>query len=178
MKFFFLAAALSCLVVSASWAEEDGGLLEPKLVCAYYRAKTPDVPVYKAPDTTSQVVARLSSGEMVCHIGEQGEFAILDWSYQEEINGRGKRAKDAKTVLVFVRLADLWAPASTRPMDLVEQAKHYFYYMRQGAVPDDILAPFYPLIAPEGFEPKCQAGAICKRVKELQRQGEEKEKSD
>jgi hypothetical protein len=178
MKFFSFFATLSCLVVGASWAEEDGRVLEPGRVCAYYRAKAVDVPVYKKPDTTSQVVAKLSLGEMVCHIGEQGEFAILDWSYQEEINGRGKRGKGAKAVLVFARLADLWAPPSTMPMDLVEQAKRYFYYMREGAVPDDILAPFYPLIAPEGFEPKCRAGAICKRVEELQRQGEERENVD
>lgn len=153
--------------------------------CSLYRAKREKVPVYEKPTQSSPVVRKLILGEKVCYVGEQKGFAIIDWRLQEAVNSKNKKKAEGRSVeskkpqLVFVRLVDLWAPPPrvdpSKPGDMVEQVKRYFYYMRYGGVPEDILGPFRPYIDPFSGVPECQAGKICEMIEKEQ---EELKKND
>ncbi len=114
-----------------------------------YKAKKDNVPVYYEADLSSGVLSRLSAGELVCYVGEQGEFAVLHWQEGEA------NSKDSK--LAYARLVDLWpsnqtqqatqlSPFKQHPPNVLNTLKSYYYYVQSGGVPEDGLAPYRPLI--------------------------------
>ena len=139
--------------------------------CALYRAKREAVPIYAEASTSSQVLDHLSLGERVCHVGEQGDFAIVDWRQQDGINrGRERSKKEYKGERVFARLVDLW-PARDRSSkgivdDTFRRMQDYYYYWRYGGVPDDVFGPVRPLVRPLDRGPTCEAGKICSEVRQ------------
>jgi len=121
-----------------------------------YKAKKDDVPVYQEPKLTAKVVSRLKLGERVCYVGEEKDFAIVDWDAHQSVQNDGvvksKPDDNKKERLVFVRTVDLWAPPNIKEqvvggvLSLFEQAKSYMEYMRQGGVPEDPLMPYRPIM--------------------------------
>lgn len=167
-------------------AEDQQLVAEEELInCAHYRAKRDGVPVYEEGDTSSRVVAKLKLGENVCHIGERGDFAIVDWRKQDLINKREKDKNAAKgPERVFIKLTDLWGdPRPARrnpgePRDIYDQAKDQLDTMRHGLPPEDVYGPFRPIIDFLHSPIKCRAGKeICEKVEAEQREYEEQQKN-
>jgi hypothetical protein len=182
---YLILALYPALVRPSSAEEEREKTAEQEALCncAVYRAKRDAVPVYNEADTASGTKAKLKLGERVCYIGEQLGFAVVDWSKQDLLNERTKRIpREDEQQLAFVKLSDLWRPRSGEAesrsqdsFDLVEKARLYLYYMRNGILTEDVLAPFRPFIYPFVSAPECQAGKICERVEEDLKQKENEE---
>ncbi|MCB0321930.1 MAG: hypothetical protein KDD69_00100 [Bdellovibrionales bacterium] len=151
-----------CIVLSATAQDEDADSLAN---CSHYKSKRAGVPVYEQPATTSKVLAKLELGELVCYVGEQEAFAIIDWRKQDELNQREKQPRPEEPELAFVRLVDLWdGQRSNAPRSYLEELRQFFHYIRYGGVPDDIWAPFRGIFG--GGEPQCRAGKICEEIED------------
>jgi hypothetical protein len=116
-----------------------------------YKSKKDDVPVYAEADKTSEVIARLSIGEVVCYVGEQDDFAVLHWRIDKN------KSADSQTQLAYSRLVDLWPSdqyqvkgeanrGTQKRKGFMSTLKSYYYYMRSGGVPEDGLAPYRHII--------------------------------
>jgi len=149
--------------------------------CAKYRAKKDRIPVYAKAETTSKVVHHMARGEFVCHIGEQGAFAIIDWRKHGLINQQGKGTGQKKGVakspdieITYVRLVDLWEPrdgqTKGQSMGLFDRIREHIRFLRYGGVPDDARGPFRPYMDSVVDPIECEAGKICEKVKEKMKQ--------
>lgn len=160
-----LALTLSLLLWPASaLADETAGAKQvSRCTGQLYRAKREGVPVYSETSKATQVIKKLKLGEKVCYVGEQNGFAILDWTREYgAADSTSVSAEDSNTItgnkkkqLAYARLTDLWEPRDKPVQPAVTQyglvglwnkAKTYFNYMRYGAVPEDGLAPYRPII--------------------------------
>ena len=130
---------------------------------------------------------KLDLGERVCHVGERGDFAIIDWRKQARINGKSEiQNSNRKTPeAAFVRLVDLWPPEASslpdpnaaKPKDTLEQAQDHMKAMRNELVREDIYGPFRPLVDFIFPPTECVAGEeICEKVEAEMRKLEEKKK--
>ncbi len=161
-----------CLLSSTASAEEQATSTtiqsaeteqEPLLEnCTRYKAKRADVPVYEEPEKSSRVVAKLLLGEEVCYVGEQNDFAIIDWRIQPQISPE-RKSKTKSSELVFIALSDLWAPAD-KGVDLEQSVRNIFESMGYGGQPDDIFGPVRAWLYRFTGGPECLAGAICEKV--------------
>ena len=120
---------------------------EPKRDCLGFlaRSKRNEVPVYPEPDVTQKVKRRLTQGEVVCVVGEVGEFLILD---SPKAQSQEKPPSQA-SVGQFVRKTDLWESEENSygyKLSPIEKIKQYVKYLQSGGVPDDGLYIFRPLI--------------------------------
>ena len=118
------------------------------------------------PDVTAQVITKLGLGERVCYVGENEQFAIVDWSLQHELNeARDQVASEEK--VAYIRLVDLWTPSKGPgsaqkggTKGFVSWVKQYYHYVRSGGVPEDGLIPYRPVLDLFGVSPKCQKGQL------------------
>jgi hypothetical protein len=154
---FLSAFVCSCLFPASSRADDCASYRNAAELtnCSFYRSKKNGVPVYDGPDTTSSRLDTLALGEEVCYIGEENDFAILQWDKQQIIRGTAPAAPAAtgaqKTPAekrAYVRLVDLWEPRGSGgdKGDLIQRIKNYYYYGQYGGVPDDPLWLFRPMI--------------------------------
>lgn len=125
---------------------------EPKRDCLgfFARSKRNEVPVYPEPDVTQKVRRKLTQGEVVCVVGEVGEFLILDSPKAQSQEKRPKKQDSMQaSVGQFVRKTDLWESEENSygyQLSPIEKIKQYFKYLQSGGVPDDGLYIFRPLI--------------------------------
>lgn len=148
--------------------------------CKEYWSKFDGVPVYAAPDESSEVITKLPAQKRVCVIGEKAEFMILDWTKQALINDRMRESKEQKAKeITYARKVDLHQ-AQDHDADVWSRTKRQMRRIRQGVVPEDVYGPFRPVI--DWLQPptKCLAGeAICEQVEaDLKRQAEAAKEKD
>ena len=127
-----LSVTLVCVTESSADSKRD-------CLGFFARSKRTDVPVYPEPDVTQKVGRRLEHGEVVCVVGEVGEFLILDSPKTQSQDSAGQ----------FVRKTDLWESEENSQgyqLSPAEKLKRFFKYLQSGGVPDDGLYIFRPLI--------------------------------
>ncbi len=139
--FTFLLCAVP--MVPAFAADEPPDLTRQEFAnCTWFRSKKDDVPVYRRPDTTSEIEGRLNRGEKTCYIGEEAGFAVLQWDRQAALRGAELPKEERRA---FARLVDLWPPhAMTKPVD--DKVKDAYRYRQAGGVTEDPLWMFRPFI--------------------------------
>lgn len=122
MRPVFSAAILLMLaLVQVTYAECNGFT---------FTVKSHNTPIYKESREDSAVIRKLSRGDTVCYVGQEGDFAILD-----EEGG----------VLTFARYSELAPPEGygrSNNGGLFQKVRDYYYFLAGGGVPED---PFYPL---------------------------------
>ena len=120
-------------------------LVEENCAGVLYKAKRNDVPIYRESSSTSEVIGRIDVGERVCYLGEEGKFAILQWSGEQE------QLKEES--LSFARASDL-RPVKVRRRygsdGFFDRIRQFYYYIRSGGVPE--YSPVLP--APRGPSPQ------------------------
>jgi hypothetical protein len=175
LRRWMVTGCLCALLIGTQLARADdvSSQQDPLAGCTPYRSKRADVPVYRKPDRTSAVLGKLALGETVCYVGEQDEFAIIDWQRQESL--REVQSAELKTELAFIVLTDLWPPPE-RNTDLGDRIKKLFKSVGSGGLPQDIFSPLSGLFGPEWSEPECLAGEICQKVEEIQNKSEIEDK--
>ena len=113
----------------------------------------------------------ISTGELGNPTGESGSRA------GETGTAAGEQVRESVPELVYIRSVDLWrdqpAPASANsgaggPRDLFSQTHDHVKSFGGGLVPEDIYGPFRPFIDSIHSPTRCRAGAICKRVEEIE----------
>lgn len=144
---------------------------EEEISCTLYSAKREAVPVYRSPDKSTEVLAKLSLGEELCYIGEQDGFAIIDWE-KTFLRREAAFDEESQPELVFVSLTDLWPPM-TEVQSIEEHARRVFENMGYGGQPEDVFAPLRELIYKITGGPKCLAGSICEKVERELEKGDE-----
>lgn len=167
------AVVAASLLVTGTAAAQPAHHQLPELAnCSLYRSKKERIPVYGERTTGAPVVDRLSLGEEVCYIGEDKEFAILDWSKQPLLRryqvlkpltpAQGERREDpaaygepagtASPALgdepqanrAYVRLVDLWEPRYPRHIEPESWLSQLWSNFWSGGVIDDPFASFRP----------------------------------
>lgn len=164
-SFILCNVLLLVLVVASAIAEESN--FRKLINCKEYWAKIEEMPVYSAPNESSEVLDSLEPQEKLCIVGERAEFFIVDWKNHDLMNERIVSQQRTPEV-AYVRKVDVIEEPRVEE-DVYSRAKRQLHRMRSGVVPDDIYGPFRPVI--DYFHPptKCRAGEeICERVQQLQ----------
>ena len=122
---------------------------EPECPGVVYKIRAESAPIYAEPDEASEVLFSLKISDRVCHIGEQGNFAIL-------------KLQDKSQSLGFASLRDVrplriekeksYAPGL---IGVYERAVDYMRFMYYGGVPDDPFMPVRPLLGAPEIKPLC-----------------------
>ncbi len=152
MKFanvFLLAVVVTITISSYTRAEEE---IASNCSGVLYKAKREGVPVYEERATTSQVLRHLTLGEKVCYIGEEGEFAMIDQRFKQNLQ---VFSESEEPRVAFVRLVDLWN-LRDRPVagkrtsgGWFTRIRQFIKYIMSGGVPEDPLGPVRPIMGDE-----------------------------
>lgn len=166
--FYFTFFFLNLMLNNVNAETEKTSLNAPELTnCSWYRAKRLNVPVFSQPDLAAEIKGRLSRGELVCYIGEEKGFAILDWDKQKILRADKRGAYQGTG---YARLTELWEPKD-RNQSPAEHTRETYRTMEMGGIPEDplwLLRPFLGVfLSPDPCADKTRIG--CKEMEEQNR---------